>query len=346
MASEKKSSDAFEAAIKRELQNTARAEAHDCPAPDVLAAYYDRSLSRSERAGVDAHLMSCARCQSMMAAIARADDSESSLPARETLRGFFQVARIAAPIALIGATLALLVGMRTRKHPAPEVVALASPAAELHAQFAERAVAPAPLAASEQAASTLRMPLLARKEFEPQQLAKAAKAPRGADSFNAAAPESGAPAAQAPAAASAPAIVAGNETEMTSSAMSGGAAGTSAAPMLNRIASPDSAMMWQFGSGGVIMRSQNSGSWVPLHSGITSDLLAASAPSTDVCWVVGKSATVLRTVDRGAHWQIVTPPSREDFTMVTASDSNNATVIASNGSHYITHDGGVTWSSP
>ncbi len=56
MASEKKSADAFEAALKRELRARATSNAADCPAPEVLAAYYDRSLSRTERARVDAHL--------------------------------------------------------------------------------------------------------------------------------------------------------------------------------------------------------------------------------------------------------------------------------------------------
>jgi len=93
------------------------------------------------------------------------------------------------------------------------------------------------------------------------------------------------------------------------------------------------------------MRSDNSTAWTSQPSGVTSDLVAASAPSDDVCWMVGKSAIVLRTLDGGVHWQIVKPPSRDDFTTITASDSNNATVIASNGNRYVTRDGGVTWSA-
>jgi hypothetical protein len=367
LASEKKSIDAFEAAIRRELQRASRTEAHDCPAADVIAAYYDRSLARTERTRVDSHLISCARCQSMMAAIARADDSQPSLPARETVRGLFQVARVAAPIAIIGAGIAFMVGMRTRAHHELQVVALASPAAQLQPQFEESAAAPAAPAPAEKSApavpqwlpapaagnlTTHQLKLAARermgaarKEVAPQQLAKAA-APR-AEAFSAAASAPGAPSRQAQAAGAggAPAIVVENETAMTSAAVSVNTALSAAAPMMNHATSPDGTVMWQFGTAGVITRSENSGSWVALHSGVTSDLLAASAPSSDVCWIVGKSAIVLRTLDRGAHWQILAPPSREDLTMVTATDSNNATATASSGNRYMTHDGGVTWSS-
>jgi photosynthesis system II assembly factor YCF48-like protein/putative zinc finger protein len=368
LASEKKSIDAFEAAIRRELQNASRAEVPDCPAPDVLAAYYDRSLSRGERAGVDSHLMSCARCQSMMAAIARADDTQPSLPARETVRGFLQVARVAAPIAIIGAGIAFMVGMRTRAHHALQVAALASPAAPLQSQFAERAVAPPASAVAEQSAPSVPQSLpapaagnliahnerlaarkrmgAAAKEMAPQQLARA-EAPR-VESFSAAAPAPGAPSLLAPGAGEggAPATVVENQTATISSTTSRAAEVATTAPIMNRVASPDGAIIWQFGSNGVITRSDNGGSWVTLESGVTSNLLAASAPSSDVCWMVGKSAIVLRTLDRGAHWRMVEPPAHEDFTMVTASDSNNATVSASSGNRYVTHDGGVTWSSP
>jgi photosystem II stability/assembly factor-like uncharacterized protein len=83
-----------------------------------------------------------------------------------------------------------------------------------------------------------------------------------------------------------------------------------------------------------------------MRSGVTTDLLAASAPSNDVCWVVGKSGTIVRTLDSGAHWQLVRPPARDNFAAITATDSNNATVVSSNGQRFATHDGGVTWSSP
>ena len=62
--------------------------------------------------------------------------------------------------------------------------------------------------------------------------------------------------------------------------------------------------------------------------------------------MVGKSGTIVRTLDGGAQWQIVKPPSLDNFTAITATDSNNATVITADGQRYVTRDGGVTWSSP
>jgi hypothetical protein len=413
LASEKKTSDAFEAALKRELQRSSRAEAHDCPAPEVLAAYYDRSLSRRERTGVDSHLTSCARCQSMMAAIARADDAEPSSARRETAPGFLRFALRAAPIALIGAVLAFMVGTRTRNQHAQhqrEMIALASPAAEMKPQFVERAPAPPPAAISEapasapealalQAQKAVVAPearthhahhhkkaespaALAPEESAPQQLAKVEPPPppepesptttsrlksfSATRSFSVAIPPSGAPPqaqaasregatsersqlhafreanaerAEAPAAA-APAVAAAG----AGAAVSGNTAAMATAPQMSQVSSPDGRNSWRFGSGGIIMRSENSTAWIPQHSGVTDDLIAASAPSDDVCWIVGKSAIVLRTLDGGAHWQIVRPPSSDDFTMVIATDSNNATVTASNGERYVTRDGGVTWS--
>ena len=115
---------------------------------------------------------------------------------------------------------------------------------------------------------------------------------------------------------------------------------------MNQIASPDGSVAWQFGEGGAIMRSGNSSPWLALHSGVTSDLLAAAAPSNAVCWMVGKSGTIVRTLDSGAHWRILKAPARTDFIAVSATDSNNATVMAAGGARFTTHDGGVTWSSP
>jgi hypothetical protein len=131
------------------------------------------------------------------------------------------------------------------------------------------------------------------------------------------------------------------------SPVSGGATTMMAkAPETNQIASPDGSVAWQFGKGGAIWRSGNSSPWLTLRSGVTTDLLAASAPSNDVCWMVGKSGTIVRTLDGGARWQLIKPPSHDNFSAVSATDSNNATVTAANGQRFVTHDGGVTWSSP
>jgi hypothetical protein len=46
----------------------------DCPAPDILAAYYERSLDAAETARCDLHFSQCERCREQLAALARADE--------------------------------------------------------------------------------------------------------------------------------------------------------------------------------------------------------------------------------------------------------------------------------
>ena len=134
------------------------------------------------------------------------------------------------------------------------------------------------------------------------------------------------------------------------------ASGNSAAPLSSlhrmmtsnsakQVVSPDAKVAWQFGSNGEISRFTSPGVWVRQRSGVTTDLLAGSAPSRDVCWIVGKSGTIVRTLDGGVHWLLVTPPSRDNFTAIVAADSNNATVTTMSGRRDVTRDGGVTWSA-
>jgi hypothetical protein len=333
LAGETKSSDAFETVLKREMQRPAASSSADCPAPEVLAAYYDRSLSRADRARVDTHLLACARCQSMMAAIARSDDSPSAASSRR--EAIFWITRVATPIAAIAATIAFAVGLHHRASPPPEVLALGSSrAAAIQSQ--EKALAPPP--AMEQPAP-LPQPaigsLVARNLSEHHhQMAVRAKA----GGANEARPVEVAKALQ-------------SQAEVSASSASGaaGVSGSSpgfviAKPRVQSVASPDGSVVWHFGSQGIILMSENS---VPerVVDRTAGELVAGSAPSNDVCWIVGKSGAILRTLDRGAHWQSIKPPVDADFTAISASDSNNATVTASNGRRYLTRDGGISWSA-
>jgi hypothetical protein len=45
----------------------------ECPDPELLASYYDKSLSATEVAALDLHFSQCARCREQIAAIVRAD---------------------------------------------------------------------------------------------------------------------------------------------------------------------------------------------------------------------------------------------------------------------------------
>ena len=310
MASEKKSTDAFDAALKNALRSAVASDPADCPSPEILAAYYDRTLSRAERARVDSHLASCARCPSMLASIARADEDPS---VAQPVRNLAWITRLLAPVAIVAVVIAIAIGVRNRSQP-PEVIALNS---------RDNSAVPIP-AVAPPSAPIPNVPAMG--EFRKSQTAEDSSA------------KSASVAAQGASVESAPAM----------SAPSGGGAAKlmAAAPLPNQISSPDGSVMWRFGARGEIMRSGNSRPWLPMRSGATADILAASAPSNDVAWFVGNSGTIVRTRDGGATWQTVRPPKNADFTSITASDSNNATVSTASGESFVTRDGGVTWSSP
>ena len=109
------------------------------------------------------------------------------------------------------------------------------------------------------------------------------------------------------------------------------------------IATPGGLVSWRVGQAGIIDFSSDAGkTWTLQPSGVTTDLLAGSAPTDKVCWIVGGSGTILHTTDAGAHWQKLRPPVQEDILTVVAEDALRATVSLTNGS-YQTTDGGATW---
>jgi len=109
------------------------------------------------------------------------------------------------------------------------------------------------------------------------------------------------------------------------------------------IAAPDGLVSWRVGQAGVIDFSSDAAkTWTLQSSGVTTELLAGSAPTDKVCWIVGGSGTILRTTDAGAHWQKLRPPAQEDILTVVALDARRATVSLTNAS-YQTTDGGATW---
>lgn len=64
--------DAMAGLLKHGLARDAGA-ANDCPAPDILAAYFERSLDREEEAAIELHFSKCAHCREQFAALDRAE---------------------------------------------------------------------------------------------------------------------------------------------------------------------------------------------------------------------------------------------------------------------------------
>jgi hypothetical protein len=367
LAKAKTSSDNFETMLRRELRSAPAASTSECVGPEVLAAYYDRTLSRAERNRVESHLASCPRCLSMTASIARADDSALERPREheETARGFFWLTRVLAPITMLGIVIAIAIGIRNREQPKSEMIALASPSVSRRLELAERAPAAPPafeIGASKSKAPSIATPPIAgtsNETFRAEESAgdefasKQYEAPQEREKAVAAGKYSPAPGSSAMVSGDANlASAAPHRMQMQSRVAASGAVASGSTAMMakgaaiNIVRSPDRSVAWRFGTAGTIARWTNSTAWLPQRSGVSTDLLAGASASNDVCWMVGKSGTVIRTLDGGAHWQLITPPSRQNFVSITATDSNNASIVGANGARFSTRDGGVTWSSP
>jgi len=109
------------------------------------------------------------------------------------------------------------------------------------------------------------------------------------------------------------------------------------------IREPGGAVLWRAGAGGQIARSDDGGAtWQPQTSGVAADLLAGSAPSQNVCWIVGSAGTVLITTD-GRRWARRPFPLAAELTAVEASSARDATITTRDGRRFETVDAGLTW---
>ena len=112
-----------------------------------------------------------------------------------------------------------------------------------------------------------------------------------------------------------------------------------------QIATPDPKIIWMIAGPGAIERSENGGvGWKTEYLDTRELIVAGSAPTAKICWLVGTNATILRTTN-GAHWKTIPPPAETDFVRVEAADALTATVMAMDGRKFSTSDGGKSWSS-
>jgi putative zinc finger protein len=82
--------------------------------------------------------------------------------------------------------------------------------------------------------------------------------------------------------------------------------------------------------------------WPSPPSEVAGQITAGSGPSADVCWIVGRAGTVLRSTDHQT-WQRVNLPVTVDLSRVNATDAASATVVTTDGRTFSTADGGATW---
>lgn len=119
----------------------------------------------------------------------------------------------------------------------------------------------------------------------------------------------------------------------------GGARQASAAPTVTETA----VVRWRIFSDGTVQRAAiGSTVFQPVPIDPVVPLSAGSAPSGNVCWLVGAGGVVLRSTD-GTSFVRVTAPTAANLVRVTATSATLATVVAADGRQFATIDGGATW---
>jgi photosystem II stability/assembly factor-like uncharacterized protein len=120
------------------------------------------------------------------------------------------------------------------------------------------------------------------------------------------------------------------------------AARRAAAPP-SEIAAPGDAARWRILGQQVEWSTSNGISWEPVAISSDDALTAGVAPSSSVCWIVGRGGAVYLTTD-GARFMRLPFPEMVDLVSVTATDDRHAAVLAADGRSWQTSDQGLTWS--
>ncbi len=332
---------------------------------ELVAAWADGSLDPQARTAAEAHAADCMRCQAMLAAMVRTEPAAGE-PARGWLAGRV---RWLVPLATAAAAVALWVGLsrdllapgsppqvltQVEKQAEPDVGRAPEPARLPEAMPTEASKRVETDAAPRHRAVASPPAPPARKEAQP-----APEKPTAADESivaidavrrerTSARPALTTPPAakvtppQAPAPTAVAQSGAGERTDVRT-LKEGARFGLPLATAFREVASSDPAVRWRVGAGGAIHRSTDAGkTWVAHKSGVTLELVSASAPSRDVCWIVGRSGVVLLTID-GTTWRRLPFPDPADLRAVVATDARTATVTTRDGRVFRTFDGGVTW---
>jgi Photosynthesis system II assembly factor YCF48 len=334
-----------------------------CLDADLLAAWSDGKLNRRERAMAESHAAACARCQAILAAMAK---TAAPPPARKWWQA--QTVRWLVPIAASSA-LAVVVWMNVpagrhaatparSDRPASAVVAPAveprpakvAPLTAKDARTLERAdtkrreqpaaradVRSAPAASADIAPSAPKPPEPSATQAAPPSAVQKEEA--AAQTFRSREASAAPAAAQSPLRSAAAGLA---ETVTISPPQT--VTGTSRA--FFAIQSPNQSVRWRIVAGTTVERSTDAGAtWQVQSTDATVRLVAGAAPSPTICWIVGAGGIVLVTRD-GRTWQRVAFPEAIDLVAIRATDGSTAAATTADGRLFSTADGGKTWRSP
>jgi hypothetical protein len=110
---------AFDRLIARGLEGETDVSGRACPDADLLAAWFDRSLSSSEAERIEVHASGCAMCQQILADLARSEPAVvRAAPVPEPGRPWHWHWRWLVPVVTV-LVVVVVVGNRTLRAPAP-----------------------------------------------------------------------------------------------------------------------------------------------------------------------------------------------------------------------------------
>jgi len=353
-----------------------------CIDAESLAAWIDGGLSADARARVEHHAADCARCQALLASMAR---TAPALEDRPWWRS--AMAKWVVPIAAVATAVLVWVAVERdsdRVPPLQTTVTDTATAADTRSAPVVSPRLPSPAGAGNSLSAAPRpVDEINRQERtsagsrridapQPQGLASAGRATRDQAQTGAAlepvaapapspaplppppattspesSPQSSAQSKTAPQAVAETVIV----TDATANRLAARQVAGGIGPGTYEIASPNPNYRWRIVPPGSIQRSTDGGrTWavvdlVPATAGAASVpaiLTGGASPAPDVCWIVGRNGLVLLSTD-GATWNRRPIPESLDLTSVRATDATHAVVTTATGRQFSTADGGVTW---
>jgi hypothetical protein len=313
-----------------------------CLDAELVAAWFDGTLTSTEQREAAGHASTCPRCQALLATMAQVEPVAGPRRHRLTLVRWFAPALVAAAAVLVwinvGDRSADILRVPPDAAPPPAAAPRADaqkgapPQAALNerkpaapsAEPAKKRAAPSAVAGS---ATESKEPL--RKTLDARADASPAAAPANE-------PAAGAAAGRVP-------LTANREAQLKDERrvlQTERPAAAAAVPLTVR--SPGGPL-WRVTNDGLVGRSTDGGAtWHEQSLGASAHLLAGSSPSPSVIWFGGVGGMVVVTTD-GASWQWRSLPDRVDVTSIAAVDGQTATVTTRDGRRLVTHDAGLTW---
>ena len=332
----------FERALARGLRNQATPDG-ECPDAEIVAAFHERALTPEEHQVWEVHIAACARCQAQLAALVRTDDVPQLIqPARKNIGWLLDWRWLTSLATAAGVVLAIwAIDPGSVTDPPTSTVtdgAAVQPADEGRQQLPANRRTVDLLRAEEEAVAIVANRENETAEIEPPRQ-RAVLQERAAD----------APTELRARADDVVTLPRAEVTERRATSQSLTARRSTVSPVsalrfadADVIVSPDASVMWRFTTDDVERSTDGGSTWVVQFSA-DSALRAGSAPSANVCWLVGLDGTILRTVDRGVSWESIMAPGTTDLVGVHAVDAQSAQIQTADGRSFRTDDGGLSW---